>query len=133
MLLGWNGVPVDEPFLRDTINVSYWDGVSKAYPQVKLRMDFRNANVAGTFVYHCHLLEHEDAGMMGLIRVEPAIRASPADPRFSAGDHPLCGNPAVARAIRSRSQHSVTYSAKTIHERKRGQTARAESTPRNSF
>jgi FtsP/CotA-like multicopper oxidase with cupredoxin domain len=35
-------------------------------------MDFRDPNAAGTFVYHCHLLEHEDGGMMGLIRVEPA-------------------------------------------------------------
>ena len=36
-----------------------------------LRMDFRDPNTVGTFVYHCHLLEHEDGGMMGLIRVEP--------------------------------------------------------------
>jgi FtsP/CotA-like multicopper oxidase with cupredoxin domain len=38
---------------------------------VRLRMDFRDPNTVGTFVYHCHLLEHEDGGMMGLIRVEP--------------------------------------------------------------
>jgi hypothetical protein len=38
-------------------------------------MDFRDPNTIGTFVYHCHLLEHEDGGMMGLIRVEPAGRA----------------------------------------------------------
>jgi FtsP/CotA-like multicopper oxidase with cupredoxin domain len=72
MLIGWNGVPIDEPFLRDTVNVPYWDGRSPQYPSVKLRMDFRDPNAVGTFVYHCHLLEHEDGGMMGLIRVEPA-------------------------------------------------------------
>ena len=72
MLVGWNGVPVDEPFLRDTINVPYWDGKSPQYPSVQLRMDFRDPNAVGTFVYHCHLLEHEDGGMMGLIRVVPA-------------------------------------------------------------
>jgi FtsP/CotA-like multicopper oxidase with cupredoxin domain len=71
LLIGWNGVPIDEPFLRDTINVPYWDGKSKVYPSVKLRMDFRDPNIIGTFVYHCHLLEHEDGGMMGTIRVEP--------------------------------------------------------------
>jgi hypothetical protein len=38
-------------------------------------MDFRDPNIVGTFVYHCHLLEHEDGGMMGRIRVEP--RSSP--------------------------------------------------------
>ena len=73
MLMDWNGVPVDEPFLRDTVNVPYWDGKSPQYPSVKLRMDFRDPSSVGTFVYHCHLLEHEDGGMMGLIRVEPAL------------------------------------------------------------
>lgn len=72
LLIGWNGVPVYEPFLRDTVNVPYWDGASPVYPSVKLRMDFRDPNIVGTFVYHCHLLEHEDGGMMGTIRVEPA-------------------------------------------------------------
>jgi hypothetical protein len=38
-------------------------------------MDFRDPNIVGTFVYHCHLLEHEDGGMMGRIRVEPARTA----------------------------------------------------------
>jgi FtsP/CotA-like multicopper oxidase with cupredoxin domain len=71
MLIDWNGVPVNEPFLRDTINVPYWDGKSPQYPAVKLRMDFRDPNTVGTFPYHCHLLEHEDGGMMGTIRVDP--------------------------------------------------------------
>jgi FtsP/CotA-like multicopper oxidase with cupredoxin domain len=74
MLLDWNGVPLDEPFLRDTVNVAYWDGTSPVYPSVKLRMDFRDPKIIGTFVYHCHLLEHEDGGMMGTIQV---IAASP--------------------------------------------------------
>jgi FtsP/CotA-like multicopper oxidase with cupredoxin domain len=70
MLMKWDGVPVEEPFLKDTINVPYWDGKSR-YPSVTLRMDFRNPNAVGMFVYHCHLLEHEDMGMMGTIRVLP--------------------------------------------------------------
>jgi FtsP/CotA-like multicopper oxidase with cupredoxin domain len=74
MLVQWNGVPVDEPFLRDTINVPYWDGRSPQFPSVRLRMDFRDPNAIGTFVYHCHLLDHEDGGMMGTIRVEPAAK-----------------------------------------------------------
>lgn len=91
MLVEWNGVPLDEPFLRDTINVGYWDGKSRRYPSVKLRMDFRDPNVVGTFVYHCHLLEHEDGGMMGVIRVLPRervahLREIPADL-----GRPLCG------------------------------------------
>ena len=74
-LLEWNGVPVDEPYLRDTINVAYWDGHSPVYPSVKLRMDFRDPAIVGTFVYHCHILEHSDGGMMGAIRVEPRDRS----------------------------------------------------------
>jgi len=90
MLVEWNGVPLDEPFLRDTINVAYWDGKSRAYPSVKLRMDFRDPNAIGTFVYHCHLLEHEDGGMMGVIRVVPKQHAANLGIK-SRTLHPLCG------------------------------------------
>jgi FtsP/CotA-like multicopper oxidase with cupredoxin domain len=72
MLLDYLGRPVNEPFLRDTVNVPYYNGKALEYPSVRLRMDFRDPNTVGTFVYHCHLLEHEDSGMMGLIRVDPA-------------------------------------------------------------
>jgi FtsP/CotA-like multicopper oxidase with cupredoxin domain len=71
-LLDWNGIPVNEPFLRDTVNVPYYNGRALQYPSVRLRMDFRDPNTVGTFVYHCHLLEHEDGGMMGTVRVDPS-------------------------------------------------------------
>lgn len=35
---------------------------------IKIRVRFDNA-VAGRFVYHCHILEHEDKGMMSVIEV----------------------------------------------------------------
>jgi FtsP/CotA-like multicopper oxidase with cupredoxin domain len=75
LLLDYLGMPVNEPFLRDTVNVPYYDGKALTYPSVRLRMDFRDPNTVGAFLYHCHLLEHEDGGMMGLIRVEPAVQA----------------------------------------------------------
>ena len=34
---------------------------------VKIRIPF--ADIKGTTVYHCHILDHEDAGMMGIIKV----------------------------------------------------------------
>jgi FtsP/CotA-like multicopper oxidase with cupredoxin domain len=77
MLLSYLGRPVNEPFLRDTVNVPYYNGRSLEYPSVRLRMDFRDPNTIGTFLYHCHLLEHEDGGMMGLIRVEPGSVPTP--------------------------------------------------------
>jgi FtsP/CotA-like multicopper oxidase with cupredoxin domain len=89
-LLQWNGVPVDEPYLRDTVNVAYWDGTSSVYPSVKLRMDFRNPSIVGTFVYHCHLLEHEDGGMMGTIRVQPRpANSQPGRSTHNAGHSSL--------------------------------------------
>ena len=54
---------------RDTYQVPYWTGTGR-YPSIKVRMDFRGA-VAGDFVYHCHILDHEDRGMMAIIRVKP--------------------------------------------------------------
>jgi FtsP/CotA-like multicopper oxidase with cupredoxin domain len=54
---------------RDTYQVPYWTGTGP-YPSIKVRMDFRGA-VAGDFVYHCHILDHEDRGMMAIIRVLP--------------------------------------------------------------
>jgi FtsP/CotA-like multicopper oxidase with cupredoxin domain len=68
--LAINGQSVSDPALRDTITVPHWSG-SGPYPSVKLLMDFRPANIVGTFVYHCHILSHEDLGMMAAIQVLP--------------------------------------------------------------
>jgi FtsP/CotA-like multicopper oxidase with cupredoxin domain len=76
----WSGIAVNEPFLRDTVNVPYYNGRMLAYPSVRLRMDFRDPNIVGTFVYHCHVLEHEDGGMMGRIKVVPRSTATSTTP-----------------------------------------------------
>ena len=41
------------------------------YPNFTARFDFRDPNVVGAFVFHCHILAHEDQGMMAVIRVLP--------------------------------------------------------------
>jgi FtsP/CotA-like multicopper oxidase with cupredoxin domain len=71
LLLDYMGRPVQENFLRDTVNVPYANGRQLTYPSVRIRVDFRDPNTVGTFPYHCHLLEHEDRGMMGTIQVVP--------------------------------------------------------------
>lgn len=43
---------------------------SPPYPQVELLMDFRGP-VVGDFVFHCHILGHEDLGMMAIEHVKP--------------------------------------------------------------
>jgi FtsP/CotA-like multicopper oxidase with cupredoxin domain len=68
LVLEVNGVPVPDPQYRDTFEVPLWTGTGD-YPSVKLRMDFRGPTV-GDFVYHCHILGHEDGGMMATIRVQ---------------------------------------------------------------
>jgi FtsP/CotA-like multicopper oxidase with cupredoxin domain len=40
------------------------------FPQVQLLMDFRGPDI-GDFVFHCHILGHEDLGMMAIERVIP--------------------------------------------------------------
>lgn len=57
----------------DMIEVPFWDNVTNPngpLPQVRLLMDFRGMDI-GDFVYHCHILSHEDLGMMAVIRVKP--------------------------------------------------------------
>jgi FtsP/CotA-like multicopper oxidase with cupredoxin domain len=69
-VLEQNGVPVPDGQFLDTVQVPYWTG-SGPYPSVKVRMDFRG-HIVGDFVYHCHILGHEDCGMMAIIRVTAA-------------------------------------------------------------
>jgi FtsP/CotA-like multicopper oxidase with cupredoxin domain len=94
LLLDYSGRKVSEDFLRDTVNVPYYNGHQLAYPSVRLRMDFRDPNIVGTFVYHCHLLEHEDKGMMGSIRVDPAPTVTPQNNAGTAcNSHDSTGAP----------------------------------------
>ncbi len=65
-----DGKPVGQAELLDTIAIPYWSG-SGPYHSVKVRMDFRDPTIAGTFLFHCHILLHEDLGMMHKILVEP--------------------------------------------------------------
>jgi FtsP/CotA-like multicopper oxidase with cupredoxin domain len=65
-----NGVPLSTPIMQDTVLVPYWDG-TLPYPSVTVLMDFSDPEIAGTFVYHCHILDHEDGGMMAEIQVNP--------------------------------------------------------------
>jgi FtsP/CotA-like multicopper oxidase with cupredoxin domain len=34
---------------------------------ITLLADFRDPVIRGTFLFHCHILDHEDAGMMAKI------------------------------------------------------------------
>jgi FtsP/CotA-like multicopper oxidase with cupredoxin domain len=55
-----NGVELSDPGWRDTINLVPGD-------RVEILIPFRD--FAGRSVFHCHIAEHGDAGMMGIIEV----------------------------------------------------------------
>jgi FtsP/CotA-like multicopper oxidase with cupredoxin domain len=52
--------PVKDPVWVDTVNVSYGGSVD-------LVMDFTDPIIRGMSLFHCHLLNHEDKGMMAKI------------------------------------------------------------------
>jgi FtsP/CotA-like multicopper oxidase with cupredoxin domain len=59
-----NGVRMDSPEWLDTVNVPYGNGT------VDLIMDFTDPIIKGMSLFHCHLLSHEDKGMMAKILFE---------------------------------------------------------------
>ncbi len=67
-----DGKPAPNQDLIDTITIPFWEGPGHPYHSVKLRMDFSDPTTAGTYVFHCHILLHEDLGMMHKILVQPA-------------------------------------------------------------
>jgi FtsP/CotA-like multicopper oxidase with cupredoxin domain len=71
VVIARDGVKLATPEALDTIEIPAWSGSSR-YHSVTLRMDFRYPESVGTYVYHCHLLIHEDGGMMAKIQVNPA-------------------------------------------------------------
>jgi suppressor of ftsI len=75
-----NGQSQFRSYRQDTVQLPYSDG--KTPTVVKIKLWFTGANITGKFVYHCHILEHEDAGMMATI----LLADSAAAPAAAAGD-----------------------------------------------
>ncbi len=61
-VLSLNGEPVDEPFFRDTVLLERLDVVEIGLVPLGV----------GTWVLHCHIQEHAEAGMMTIMNVGPA-------------------------------------------------------------
>jgi len=59
-LLARNGIPVDEPFFRDTVLIHAREEIDVGVVPTD----------AGTWMMHCHILEHAEAGMMTPIAVQ---------------------------------------------------------------
>ncbi|MGA7438947.1 MAG: multicopper oxidase domain-containing protein, partial [Luteibacter sp.] len=57
-----NGKPADFIGYRDNVFIP-------ALGSITLRIPFTDPVILGKFVYHCHIMEHEDGGMMQIIQV----------------------------------------------------------------
>lgn len=95
-----DGRPVPAPELLDVVEVPYASATgyrSREGPlrpgRVRLRLHFP-ADMAGDIPFHCHLVDHEDNGMMAVLRIvkagaaprQAATRPPPApEPRRAAG------------------------------------------------
>jgi FtsP/CotA-like multicopper oxidase with cupredoxin domain len=67
-------VPPDQKQYLDTTQIPFWSGAGP-YPSITVLIDFRHG-VTGDLLFHCHMLDHEDGGMMAVVRVLPHPRSA---------------------------------------------------------
>ncbi len=79
-----NGATQSQQFVMDNVNVPA--ATSSGPGSVKLLLDFRDPAIIGTFLFHCHILSHEDGGMMAKIRVGTAapLKTSASQVNFAS-------------------------------------------------
>ena len=78
-----NGVAQNEESLRDTFSVP---PATDTEPSVlKVVIPFTDPVITGRFVYHCHAVDHEDKGMMGIIEVVASASELPDEPALCGG------------------------------------------------
>ena len=50
--------------MRPAAHEAGWKDTVRVIPQAVTRIMMQFASYTGFYVYHCHILEHEDSGMM---------------------------------------------------------------------
>ncbi len=106
--------PADTGQYLDMLEVPGWDGnPAHPYPSVTLLVDFRGPDI-GSFVFHCHILNHEDLGMMNIIQVVPAPAAQniPASAPASIAET-ASPKPARTRAPKTKSMSMPSMASST--------------------
>jgi suppressor of ftsI len=65
-----NGVKIEHPHWADTVIIPHRHEYGKhgTPSYVVALLDFRDRGIKGTFVFHCHIVDHEDQGMMAKIQ-----------------------------------------------------------------
>jgi FtsP/CotA-like multicopper oxidase with cupredoxin domain len=130
LLLAINGVPVppSQQQYFDMYQVPFWPG-SGPYPSITVRMDFRGPDI-GQFVYHCHILGHEDNGMMAIIQVNPRDENPDSSrPKKAAASAASTGATDPTRRIRSEPFGFVTNLVNAMTTTKVAAPARGSSKP----
>ncbi len=61
-MISRNGEPVPYRSWKDTVNVPKRETV---------RFIVRYTDYPGKWMFHCHIVDHEDKGMMGVLEVTP--------------------------------------------------------------
>jgi FtsP/CotA-like multicopper oxidase with cupredoxin domain len=79
-----NGVTQAQQYVMDNVNVPA--ATSSGPGLVKVLLDFTDPTIVGTFLVHCHILSHEDGGMMAKIRIgtAPPLQLSSSNVTFAS-------------------------------------------------
>jgi len=62
-----NGIKLAHPYWADSVVIPHRHGEGPN-GTLDLLMDFRDPIIKGMFVFHCHILDHEDGGMMAKVQ-----------------------------------------------------------------
>ncbi|MDR0782029.1 MAG: multicopper oxidase family protein [Pseudomonadales bacterium] len=92
-VLSINGKPVPFNGLVDTVDLPILG-------EVKVRIAFTDPLIVGRFMFHCHILEHEDKGMMQQIEVyDPKVGPLPEGAMDMSAMPGMNHDPAVQNAV----------------------------------
>jgi FtsP/CotA-like multicopper oxidase with cupredoxin domain len=101
-VLAVNGKPQTDPQLLDVVNVPYatpGDVTTATGPvvpgRVRIKLYFPE-ELAGDIPFHCHLVDHEDNGMMAVLRILPR-QASSGERKTELTPAELLANPPICR------------------------------------
>jgi suppressor of ftsI len=78
-----NGASQNERSLRDTFSVP--PATDTEPSTLKVVIPFTDPVISGRFVYHCHAVDHEDKGMMGIIEVVTSASELTSDREYCRG------------------------------------------------
>jgi suppressor of ftsI len=114
-----NGTPQAFVAHQDNVNVPYQQDPFGPPGQVKLLIDFRDPLTVGRFVYHCHILQHEDGGMMAVAQVVPRGTLGPSGAE----------DPVAATSMRADDPSPLRRTLNTLAGVQAGSYCRTRATP----